>query len=272
MRVLTFAAMLQDGKLELQPGFVVEGEPSHETGDLTVEAIGRGRHALATTCLRLHTPCGYRAGDKAQAAFGLVAFPERSSGLRVSLDGQVVLEQSADRDDLKVELDWPASLSGAESVRWRASTKDCLASLGYSSDGGKTWTPIALPGPSDTIAIDARTLPGGRKCLLELVATDGFHTVRMRSGAYEVERKGWVLRILAPAEGSKLPTGRPAQLAAQGWHMEERRAGFDDIEWRSSAGGGLGTGARVLTALDPGEHTITATMYGVTAEVAVTVA
>jgi hypothetical protein len=63
--------------------------------------------------------------------------------------------------------------------------------------------------------------------------------------------------------------GEPVLLAAQGYHLEERRPGFDEIEWTSSLGGGLGTGARVLTALERGEHRITATLYGVAADVIV---
>lgn len=271
MRVLTFGAVLQDGELELQPGFVTEGEPSHEKGELTVEALGRGGRPLAVTTLPLETPCGYPGGETARAAVGLVAFPERATGLRVSLEGRVVLEWNAPPDDLAVSVEWPASLSGAETVRWRASADGCVASLGYSNDGGETWTPLALPGSGATIEVNAATLPGGRESLLELIVTDGFHTERIRSDAFEVEPKGWVLWILSPPAGARLPAGEPVPLTAQGYHFEERRGGFDDIEWESSAGGGLGTGARVLATLEPGEQTITARMYDVTADVRVSV-
>jgi hypothetical protein len=270
MRVLTFAGVLQEGRLEVQPGFVTEGEPSREEGELRVEALLRGR-PLATTMLPLRSPCGDSGGEMHLAAFGLVAFPERATGLRVSLEGAVLLEQDAPRDDFEVEVEWPISLSGANTIRWRASADECIASLGYSNDSGETWTPIALPGPSDTIEVDARALPGGRDCLLELIVTDGFHTRRVRSGGYDVEPKGWVLWILSPSTGATIPAGERVLLAAQGYHFEERRAGLDDIEWESSTGGGLGTGARVLAALEPGEQTISARMYGVRAEVPVSV-
>ena len=270
MRVLTFGAVLQDGELELQPGFVTEGEPSQEKGELTVEALAGGR-PLAITTMPLDTLCGHPSGTTARAAVGLVAFPERATGLRVSLDGKVLLERTAPPSDLEVNVEWPTSLSGAETVGWRASTDACLASLGYSNDGGKTWTPIALPTARDTIDIHAGTLLGGREVHLELIVTDGFRTDRIRSNAYEVEPQGWVLWILSPPAGARLPAGEPVQLAAQGYHFEERRAGFDGIEWESSAGGGLGTGARVLAMLEPGEQKITARMYGATAEVRVSV-
>jgi hypothetical protein len=246
MRVLTFSGVLHDGELELQPGFVTEGEPSREKGELTVEALGRGGRPLATTTLPLDTPCGYPGGETAPVAVGLVAFPERATGLRVSLEGTVLLERTAPPDDLEVNVKWPASLSGAETIMWRASADECVASLGYSNDGGETWTPLALPGPGDTIEVDAGALAGGRESLLELIVTDGFHTQRIRSDAYEVEPKGWVLWILSPPPGAKLPAGEPVQLAAQGYHVEQRRAVFDDIEWESSAGGGLGRGPGCL--------------------------
>jgi hypothetical protein len=272
MRVLTFSALLRDGKLEMQPGFVIEGEPSHEEGTLKVEALGRGRRPLATTMLPLQTPCAPPSGDDVPlVAIGLVAFPERANGLRVSLDGTVLLEQTAPRGELEVNIEWPASLSGSVTVRWRASAETCIASLGYSNDGGETWTPLALPGPSETMEVNAEALPGGGQCLLELIVTDGFRTQRIRSGKYEVPSKGWVLQIFSPAADAKLQTGEPVLLAAQGYHLEERRAGFDDIQWESSASGGLGTGARVLAALKPGEHVITAKMHGVTAQVIVDV-
>jgi hypothetical protein len=268
MRVLTFSAIVHDGKLELQPGFVTDGEPWREKGELTVEALGRGRRPLARTALPLQAPCAPRGGEPARAAFGLVDFPEKATGLRVSLGNEVLLEQAAPRD-FELSVEWPATVSGA--VRWRASAKGCIASLGYSNDGGETWTPLVLPGPANTIEVDATHLAGGRECLLELIVTDGFHTHRVRSGLHEVEPKGWVLWILSPAPGATLAVGEPVLLAAQGYHLEERRAGFDGIEWRSSLGGGLGTGARLLAALEPGEHAITAAMHDARAVVAVSV-
>ncbi len=270
MRVLTFAAVLTDEGLELQPGFVVEGEPSREEGELSVEALARGR-PLATTMLPLHAPCGPPGGEDHHAAFGLVAFPERATGLRVSLGDRVLLEQTAPPDKLEVEVEWPGTLARPEAVRWRASTADCIASLGYSNDDGETWTPIALPGPSGSIEVDATSLPGGPDCVLELVVTDGFHTRRVCSDTYEVKTKGWVLWILSPAPGARLPAGERVLLAAQGYHFEERRAGLDDIAWESSTGGRLGAGARVFAVLEPGEQTITARMYDVIAEAPVSV-
>ncbi len=115
-------------------------------------------------------------------------------------------------------------------------------------------------------------LPGGGRGLLELAVTDGFQTTRVRSREYDVKPKGWVLWILAPASGASLRSDTPVLLAAQGYHVEERRPSFDGIAWTSSLDGGLGEGAQVMAALSAGDHTITATMLDVAAEVRVSVA
>ena len=156
-------------------------------------------------------------------------------------------------------------------MRWSARADGTTASLAYSDDGGETWTPLSLPGTDEAITFDARGLPGGKRCLLELVASDGFHTTRSRSPEYQVEPKGWVLWILSPAAGATFRAGSPVLLAAQAFHLEERRPADDPIVWTSSRDGGLGEGAQVPATLSPGEHTITAAVAGASAEVSVTV-
>lgn len=276
MRVLTFSAvLLETGEFQIEPGFVIEGEPSRE-GELTVEALA-GRRVLASTQLPLETPCGYpltrpAAEHPPRVAVGLVEFPESANGLRVIYAGQTVLELSAPRGGGDPEVIWPGALEGETvSLTWRSSAEEALASLGYSTDGGATWQPLSLPTREETVVFDARTLPGGDRCLLELTVTDGFRTTRVQSEEYKVEPKGWILWILAPAAGASLPSGEPVLLAAQGYHLEERRPGLDGIAWTSSLDGGLGEGAQVMAALSEGDHRITATMLGVSAEVRVSV-
>ncbi len=279
MRTLTFSAILLDtGELTLEPGFVVEGEPSHKEGELTVEVLNRGDELIATTQVALSNPCAYPGAERnnerpVRLAVGLIEFPEDAASLRVSLDGRTVLERSAPRSHGGPKVDWPEALPGdTATVRWQHPHDGAIASLGYSNDGGKTWSPLALPTTGEVIAFDASMLPGGRECLMELTVTDGFHTTAVRSQQYSVEPKGWVVWVLSPASGSALVAGEPVLLAAQGYELEERRANFDDISWTSSLDGGLGDGAQTLVTLSPGEHVITASMLGVSASATVTVA
>lgn len=278
MRVLTFSAiLLETGEMQLEPGFVVEADGPSTEGELTVEALARGGQPIATTQVPLVSPCDHLPTDKAgqrppQVAVGLVEFPEKASGLRVIHEGRTVLERTAPRAAGEPKVDWPATLdTDTVSVHWRSRQRGAVASLGYSSDAGETWSPLSLPSTEETITFDAGALPGGDGCLLELIASDGFHTTRTRSAEYRVEPKGWVLWILSPADGATLSASAPVLVAAQGYHYEERRPGSEPITWTSSLDGGLGDGAQVMATLRPGEHTITATMSGISSEVRVTV-
>jgi hypothetical protein len=205
-------------------------------------------------------------------AVGLVDFPEKTSGLRVTYDGRTVLEREAPRAGGEPAVDWPAAIEGPEvTVRWSARAKGATAALAYSDDGGETWSPLSLPSTDEAITFDARGLAGGSRSLLELVVSDGFHTTRTRSPEYKVKPKGWRLWILSPAPGAVFRAGSPVLLAGQAFHLEERRPATDPIVWTSSRDGGLGEGAQVPATLSEGEHTITATVAGASAEVSVTV-
>jgi hypothetical protein len=272
MRALTFSGIFTDEGLDLEPGFVVDGQPPEPDGDLVVQVTGRTGAIVAATRLALETPCALPGGDAVvRVAVGLVPFPRGSTGLRVSLGGRQLLERTVPRGRLQAEVDWPDALSGTQALRWRASEEGCQAVLGYSNDGGRHWEPLSLPTASDSIAFDTRLLPGGVPGLLELRVTDGLRTIALRSEPYKVEPKGWTLWILAPPEGAPLAAARPVLLAAQGYHLDERRPSFEGIRWSSSVDGDLGSGARIDALLSVGEHRIMARANGQTAEVAVTV-
>ena len=279
MRALTFAGILHDdGRFDLGHGFVVEGEPGRDDGNREVVVLGRGRRRLATTRLVLETPCAMPGNTPgapitARLAVGLVDFPEDASSFRVIHDGKLLLQRRAPIVATEFEVDWPEPRSigaGYQTVTWRASADGCLAALAYSNDGA-TWTPVSLAGTDGAISVDMDPLPGGDTCLFELIATDGFATNRLRCDPFVVAPKGWVLWILAPAPDGIIESGEVVPLAAQAYHLEERRPGLEDIHWTSSVDGALGTGARVLATLTSGRHRITATMYNVTSEVTVTV-
>ena len=279
MRVLTFSGVLLDtGEMQLEPGFVTEAEKPSGDGEVTVEALDRGGRgagddagAAARPGAATRPPTG--AEHPPAVAVGLVDFPEKASGLRVTYDGRTVLEREAPRPGGEPKVEWPAAIEGPEvTVRWSARADGTTASLAYSDDGGETWTPLSLPGTDQAITFDARGLPGGKRCLLELVASDGFHTTRTRSPEYQVEPKGWVLRIsLRRRRAPPSVRAAPVLLAAQAFHLEERRPADDPIVWTSSRDGGLGEGAQVPATLSAGEHTITAAVAGASAEVSVTV-
>ena len=275
MRALTFSAILTDQGLVLEPGFVVEGKPSEPDGDLVVQALGRAGDVVAATRLAADEACTPGsvpgAGPMARIAVGLVPFPREATGLRVSLDAQLLLERTAPRGRLEAKAEWPRALTREHVVRWRAPADECRAVLGYSNDDGKHWEPLSLPTASDSITFDTRYLPGGAPGLLELRVTDGLRTIALRSEPYEIKPKGWLLWILAPVDGATLPAGHMVRLAAQAYHVEERQPSLEGIRWSSSVDGDLGDGAVVERVLSAGEHRVTAQANDRKAQIAVTV-
>ena len=182
-----------------------------------------------------------------------------------------MLERQAPKAAGEPQVEWPGALDGEQvTVSWRIRAKEARASLGYSNDGGDTWTPVSLPTAERAITFDARGLPGGT-AVLELLVSDGFHTSRARFDRVQGRAQGLGVWLLSPAPGASLPAGVPVQLAAQGYHLEERRPGTEPIVWTSSIDGGLGEGGEVLAALSPGQHTVAATMAGLSADVTVDV-
>ena len=178
MRVLTFSGVLLDtGEMQLEPGFVLDADAPSAGGEVTVEALDRVGRPLASTQVPIVSPCGYPvdngAGQAPPVAVGLVAFPEKASGLRVVYEGKTVLERQAPKAAGEPQVEWPGALDGAQvTVSWRIRAKEARASLGYSNDGGDTWTPVSLPTAERSITFDARGLPGGT-AVLELLVSDG---------------------------------------------------------------------------------------------------
>lgn len=273
MRVLTFSGLLTEKGLELDPGFVIEADPTPSDGELLVEVLGRRGALLSTSRLTAEDPCTPGAdlgGQSARVAVGLVPFPRGALGIRVSRDGVAILERVVPEQPLEVDAGWPKALvAGPNELAWKASSEGCVAVLGFSSDGGKTWLPLSLPTAEPVITFDGTYLPGGPG-VLELRVSDGLRTVSVLSNSYNVESKGWVLWLLSPPDGAELSAGRPVRLAGQAVHIEEGVTSFD-LDWSSSLDGPLGVGASLDRDLSPGQHRLTASAHGEQADVTIAI-
>jgi hypothetical protein len=280
MRALTFTGFRHsDGTLEVDPGFVIDVEslPEQDVADgdaIEVVALGRAGDPLATTRIPLVDPCAPPlAGgiEPAPTATGIIDFPPETVALRAAMDDRVLWTRRAPRRALAVEVQWPDAVKrDPVRVAWRSSTDGCLAALGWSADGGRTMSPLSLPTASPVIVADLSTVAGGPDCSFTLHVTDGWSSQQFTSDTFPLEPGGWQVWILAPANGSVIRAGDELLLAGQGYHLEEHRHG-EDLEWSSSLTGGLGDGARRITTLTPGEHIITASLEGVSAQVQVSV-
>ena len=183
----------------------------------------------------------------------------------------MLLERTAPREKLDVRVAWPGALVGATFCGWDT----CRGMHGL---GG-----LLEPPRGD---VDAARAPRRRR------------TARVRHGAAprrprQPARAGRDRRAADAAHSLRPLRGRaqglgpvaPRPPRAHGSPPSSRSCSPPRPTTSRSAGrpttrstgksrraGALGTGARVLAALEPGEHTITARMHDASAEVAVSVA
>ena len=278
MRALTFTAFQRpSGSFEVDPGFVVEVDalPEQDPGyreAVEVRALSEAGEILATTRVPLTDPCAPPAGSDTgpdRTAAGLVGFPEEAAALEVVARKTVVWERRRPDRPIEVDVDWPGAVErGQVRVSWRAASEGCHAVLGWTADGGRTTAPLSLPTANGEIVADLRHSPGGPQCAFVLQVTDGWSTVERRSPAIQLPEGGWQVWILAPVDREEVPSDEPVLLAGQAFHLEEHRHS-KDLAWSSSLTGGLGSGSRVLTALAPGEHVITARLDEASASVTI---
>ena len=231
MRVLTFSGVLLDtGEMQLEPGFVTEAEEPERRrrGDGRGARPRRPARWRRRRC-RWCVPCGYAAANGAghppAVAVGLVDFPEKASGLRVTYDGRTVLEREAPRPGGEPKVEWPAAIEGPEvTVRWSARADGTTASLAYSDDGGETWTPMSLPGTEEggSRSTRAGSRAGSAACSSSSPATASTPRARDRPSTRWSRRAGCCGSSRRRRARPSAP-GSPVLLAAQAFHLEERR-------------------------------------------------
>lgn len=105
-----------------------------------------------------------------------------------------------------------------------------------------------------TAILDISNQPGGEQCQAKVTATDGFNSVYALSDPFALPDQSPLALILTQEE--TVAEGDIVFLSASVYDPEEGALGGEQVRWRSSLDGALGTGAYVETTLSSGEHTI----------------
>ncbi|MGE0815286.1 MAG: hypothetical protein AB7O28_02720 [Vicinamibacterales bacterium] len=125
----------------------------------------------------------------------------------------------------------------------------------WSNDGGATWHALTVGHRASSLTVPAAQLPTGR-VVFEILAHDGFHTVRATSPAIEVAPRPPSVSIFHPASGGRVPGDRLMHL----WGTAASHAGHpiapEAAEW-SVDGTVVGTGVDLWVATPPpGRHEV----------------
>ena len=174
----------------------------------------------------------------------------------------VLAERVASASSPKVSITSPgaaASVGREFDVTWNRSDADgdaLLSTVQWSNDNAKTWRPVAVGLPGDSLRVtDAMGLPGG-KVRLRVLVSDGVNTGVATTRAITVA--GATPHVLVSAPSPSTARYDTARLSANAVDPED--GVLDNVRWHSNLDGYLGRGNTIETrSLSPGEHTVTAT-------------
>ncbi len=260
-----------DRQMTLRLGYLTETPPwSDREGDspLRAEIFDDAGAPLGSYPLRLSLFCLESAehggsGHTFRSVRGFVPFHPRARRVVFSYRGQPLHEISRSEARPRTEWTWqPAGeLTGAQTITWRGEHPNGLPVeyfLRYSWDGGRSWSRLGIASDALSQVVDFDQLPGGERCLLLLVATDGINTTIVPSEPFSLPLKPCAALILQPLDGGWYAADQPVLLQGQGFWREANRPEWQQLAWYCDAEnepvarGGLGQ-----LHLPPGEHTVT---------------
>jgi hypothetical protein len=155
-------------------------------------------------------------------------------------------------------------LQGQQTIVWTASDgdgDDLSYDVLFSSDGGSSWTAIALGLDQPSLVWDTDSEPGGQQGLIRVLVSDGVNTGQDDSDAiFALPRKPPQAAISRPADQEAFFQQDMIIFAGQGYDNEDGTLDGDALTWSSDLEGILGSGRDLaLDGLMPGNHTITLT-------------
>lgn len=140
------------------------------------------------------------------------------ASLRIVKRGEVVWERRATKPPALGEVRAAVNAAGDLDLTWRrkaepkaSSSPDLEVWVRWSSDGGTTWHALTVGQRGNSVTIPAEQLPSG-DVRFEVLAHDGFHTVRATTAAVALAPRPPVVTILYPAEAGRVYRDRQMHL------------------------------------------------------------
>jgi hypothetical protein len=251
-----------DRRLVLRPGYLTARPPwtdIHGESPLLAVTLDERGDGLGRYPLRLYDGCAEPSGrPRPQAVRAFVPLHPRTRRVEFHHDGAIVHELARRDEPPRVELRWQPSdrVGGREQIAW-AADEAVQFFLRYSRDGGETWDRIGSRTEDLEQTVDFDDLPGGDRCMVAVVATNGIDTTIVTSPAFEVESKACVAMVFDPVPGATITSDVPVLLRGQGFWREDGRPELQELTWHlDDAEEPIATGRRVEVRLPDGQHTI----------------
>lgn len=151
----------------------------------------------------------------------------------------------------KIRVDWSANDSDGEKLFY---------SINYSHNG-KDFIPLYFRSADVpfNFTFDTIQLPGSQQAVVEINATDGINTARIRSQAFRVPTKAPLTEFTSPRFGDRFMINQEIPLLGEAYDPEDRSLFDDSLVWASSIDEHVGIGEDVFVNLTKGIHKITLT-------------
>lgn len=150
--------------------------------------------------------------------------------------------------------------SGKQTFRWQgvSATQQPLGYLVcYSHDGGQSYRAISFILKTTSYVVDFDQLPGGQGQII-ILASDNGVMAEARTPVIAIPPKPCYATIVAPVNNATV-SKNGVVFQGQGYYREEQKPEFQNLQWKSSIDGNLGSGPSLAKKLSPGTHTITLT-------------
>lgn len=183
--------------------------------------------------------------------------------LAVKKDDRILTRFKIAAEAPRIKIQRPAGgeiLRGRQTVSWKVSgaSQPPTYMLRYSWDGGASWRAVAGNLKENSVTVDMDALPGGEKCLFQVLASAGLRTGAATSKPFRVPERPARLLIASPRDGDSVTAGTSVYLFGAAFLPGGATADPDALRWSSDRDGSLGTGSQViLHTLSGGEHRIT---------------
>ena len=256
-----------DNRLRLRPGYLtsrprqIDAQPD---SDLVAVLLDDDRKELLRHGVPLLQYCADGELVTSLAVRATIPFHAATRTIVFERDGLAIHELEVAPAPPEVRLTWnprAKEVKGTQQITWEAQHPTRMPLeffLRYSHDGGETWQRASMRTNRKRQALDFDALPGGRRCRVSVVATDGVNTAISTSRQFAVAVKPCRAFLLSPEDGSVFAESEPIVFEGQGYYLEERRPELEALRWSSEPAGVEGTGP-VLTSSDlaPGKYTVT---------------
>jgi len=270
-KLLLSFRVYRDGRLELQKGMHLAGEPRSLPGKaptgIFVELYDSNDELFASA------ECSPRSPDRPKTApyedfQEVLPWNEQAAYVLVIREGEEVARWEIEEPvpeprvtDLTVREEPREGDSTYFHVEWekREQAERLHYMLRFTPDDGQTWLPVVTESQETEVDVDASSLPGGGKCRFQLAVSTGFRTSLVESEEVSVPQRARRARhvaILQPIAQAKVAHGNPVWLVGSASNGR-----LSDASWTSNRDGFIGDGFRALAdRLSTGRHLLTLTV------------